>query len=101
MGFHMSIGRDGMRRALPAITSVARAGGTAVVFLLTAVSAKAAVLVAERPGPSQSIEQRVAAIRAKAAELAKRDASAASPEAAAERSSDQHPQIAWNNWRNS
>jgi hypothetical protein len=84
----------------PAKTLVARIVGASVVVLVTAVSAKAGAVVASKSDDSPSVEQRVAAIRAKMAELTGGNTSAPLQGVAVKHSPDSPRQIAWNNWKN-
>jgi hypothetical protein len=72
-----------------------RAIGTTAALLFTAGAPEAGAVVSERDVQSPSVEQRVAAIRAKAAEL-----SAAGLRDTAVPSFDPPAQVAWNDWRN-
>jgi len=68
-------------------------GRSALAMILTAVAAKAGAVLPGKEVASPSVADRVAAIRAKAAQL-----SAAHDEAAAP---DGRPaQVAWNDWKN-
>jgi len=91
---------DRLHGIVPAKISVARILWTSVAVLLTAFSAKAGAFVASKSDDSPSVQQRVAAIRAKMAELAGGNTSSALQEAAAKHSSDARRQVAWNNWKN-
>ena len=70
-------------------------GRSVVAVLLAAVAAKAGAVVPATAADSPSLKDRIAAIRAKAAELS----GALSHDAAAP-SVDQPAQIAWNDWKN-
>jgi len=69
-------------------------GSSALAVLLAATAAKSGAVVPEK-GVPPSIEERVAAIRAKAAELA-----AAQSRNAAAALLERPAQVAWNDWRN-
>jgi hypothetical protein len=69
-------------------------GRSALAAVLAAFAAKAGAIVPEK-AVSPSVQERVAAIRAKAAEL-----TAAYSQSAAAAAVDRPAQVAWNDWRN-
>lgn len=74
--------------------------GASVVVLVAAVSAKAGAFVASKSGDSPSVEKRVAAVRAKMAELTDVNTSSPLQGVVAKHVPDTRRQIAWNNWKN-
>jgi len=95
MAFQTFVGRRGMRPVPRGKLPLARTIGAAFAVLLTAFAAKAGAVVPGKAIEPPSLAERVAAIRAKAAQL-----SAASTHDTAASSLDQPAQIAWNDWKN-
>jgi hypothetical protein len=102
MKLHRFFRRARLRRDPPSKMSRARKVGTIVTILLAAASAKAWAVVAGKPGESLSVGERVAAVRAKAAELAAQDKSGTMQNTLAKPASDRLAQgdPNWKKWRN-
>jgi hypothetical protein len=92
----MSAGRDGDSQMEVQMALSTYAIGTTASLLLGAVAPHAAANVSEQSAQPVSVEQRVAAIRAKATELM----SAQLPDAAAAWALGRPAEVAWNDWKN-
>ena len=99
MRLHRFLRREGVRGDLPVGMSSARKFATILAILVTAASAKAWGVVTAKPGDSLSVAERVAALRAKAAELAAQDKSGTLQNTLVKPASDRLAQD-WKKWKN-